>query len=156
MATRGKFNAAKLTSLINNAAIEVLTQGAKDIIAAAQDVLLRGHHLAEGDLRDNFGYTVSPHGSEGVSVRVFNKSDHAVVVEFGRRPGRRQPPSRDIKRWLDAKGLPSDPQTVYLVARKIAKHGIPAVRFMSRGFAQVSPTLKDKLEAKVLEAIARL
>jgi hypothetical protein len=58
-----------------------------------------------------------------------NDAPHASVIEFGRRPGARQPPTAAILGWVRRKlgKRGADAQTTaFLIARAIGRRGLPA------------------------------
>ena len=68
---------------------------------------------------------------------------YASVVEYGRRPGLRPPPSSVIEQWLYFKGrtghisvmiTQSTKGLAYIIAKKIGKEGIPEKPFMRPAF----------------------
>lgn len=56
--------------------------------------------------------------------KVVSIEAHMVVLELGRRPGSRPPPTGPIAAWLSRHG--SDPKLAFVVARAIGKRGMPA------------------------------
>lgn len=98
--------------------------------AMHQSVDLLAYHIRPlipeftGELASSFETevrTLAPLAVDGIA-RV--RGEHALVQEFGRRPGARMPPPGEL-----APG-----ETGYLIARAIHIKGMPGKRFMRRGF----------------------
>lgn len=91
----------------------------------------------------------------------YNYAPHAGVIEDGRRPGSRIPPVDAIATWLFRKGIlkggkrriisedawEEAKQVAWIVARAIAKRGLPAHRVMAR--------VNSRLQPLVIEAVNR-
>jgi hypothetical protein len=88
-------------------------------------------------------------------ARVFNDAPHAPVIEEGRRPGARPPPSAVIARWAQRKLHVPKKQAAgigFVIARAIGKRGIPAKHVLGN---MVGP-LTAVVEEEVLREINRL
>lgn len=79
---------------------------------------------------------VEPLGAGGVrglvGVLTGPAASYARVVEEGRAPGSRPPPTAPIAAWLKRKGR--DPTLAYVVARAIGKRGIKARPYLRPAF----------------------
>jgi hypothetical protein len=78
------------------------------------------------------GSVVTEMRGAGVDVRgrVYSPLAHVVVMERGRRPGAAMPPLAPIRRWLERHGM--DGGLAFVVARNIARKGMPAHRMFER------------------------
>ncbi len=126
-----------------------------------REVMARTPIGASGNLRGNI-YT----GIKGISPQVLrgvvaSRTPYARYVEFGRRAGGRMPPWREgtsLYRWVAHKLDPPDGQiesVSFLVARAIARRGIPASRMFARAFEQNQSRI-DRRIRELLDEIARL
>ena len=73
---------------------------------------------------------------DGVIGEVSTGLAHAVPVEFGRRPGQRQPPIDPLRDWAEAKlGVPPEESrgVAWAIARKIAVHGTEGAHMFREG-----------------------
>lgn len=71
-------------------------------------------------------------GKITTSLRAPNLSP--FVVNYGRKSGGKQPPSKKLEAWVSAKGLASGngiARVAYVIARSIAKKGTKGVHFQS-------------------------
>ena len=77
------------------------------------------------------GATFTDLRGSSVALRgvVANPLAHAVVLEYGRRPGGRMPPLDAIRPWVVRHGMP--PEAAWAVARAIARRGTKAVRMFA-------------------------
>lgn len=133
---RATFN--RIQQGVNQAVIVGLQRvGNKIIIQASKNLKSKSPFpsVATGELLSKFFLRVN---KRELTVTVGNSAPHALNVEFGRRAGAKPPPPRFIKDWLMAKGLPSDPKTVFLMGRKIARYGIKPTHFMRRATDDVT------------------
>lgn len=94
----------------------------------------------------------------------FNHAPHAPIIEGGRRKGSKMPPVDLIAAWVKRKGLgrvrigpiqkggrrrPNAEQIrtiAFLVARSIAKHGLPAHRILGRTTLQLTPIVQAEVD----------
>lgn len=79
-----------------------------------------GGGIGEAGLKN--GERVSAHLSDDLAVLVGARSNHAPVVEFGRRAGAKPPPPGALRDWLKRRGLSEDLE--YPIAQAIARRGI--------------------------------
>ena len=97
-------------------------------------------------------------------VLYFNMPEYWKYVEYGRKPGK-FPPIDKIRQWIKVKPvlprpgkngkLPTENQLAFLIARKIAKKGIPATHSLSKtvnNFNLRSQIMKE-LERQVIKEI---
>lgn len=75
------------------------------------------------------GWRVRKGLQSGFSATVYNKQHYAIVIEKGRRPGRRPPPRDALIEWVRVKlgvSAKDAPRVAFLVARSIGIKGIAA------------------------------
>lgn len=109
-----------------------------------------------GTLRAGFQSDVTGDAVE-VRGRVFNPLGYALPVEEGARP--HFPPIGPLELWARRKlGVPDGEarSVAFLIARKIAKHGTPAVRMVARGTAQVTPAIHGRFAEATARIVAGL
>ncbi|HLC02118.1 MAG TPA: HK97 gp10 family phage protein [Anaerolineales bacterium] len=104
-----------------------------------------------GEVRSGFRHKVGYYSGSGSDVwgLVENPTFYARMLEFGTQP--HWPPSgpgTKIDQWASSHGMEA-----FLVARKIARSGVKARRFLARGFREVRPAI-DTLFAGALRQIA--
>jgi len=99
--------------------------------------------VSSGDYRRRWTVADTDQGAT-----LYNPLPYAAVIEHGRRPGARMPPTDVIQRWVVAKRIakPKEARSVaFLIARKIAKDGIPAKKVLERAVKQFRPILIQAL-----------
>lgn len=94
------------------------------------------------------------HDTSGGAV-FLNVSPHAGIIEDGRRPGSRQPPVAAIEAWLrrkmrvawkKRKMTPSAWRSAaFMVARAIARRGLPAHKILAKVEAQLGPIVRNEV-----------
>ena len=108
-----------------------------------------------GDLRK--GVLTSVHGNIiwGLQGRVHEVMPYGEVVEFGRRPGGKQPPTGPIEFWVIRKGLaaagPESRSVAFLIARAIGRRGTIGDHMFEKGF-DASRAALDRIWSRVLGA----
>ena len=89
-------------------------------------------------------------------VRVFNDAPYAGVIEGGRRPGARQPPSNVMEQWakrklglndLDAKAA------AFALARSIGKKGIKGKPILEQAIPALTKIAGDEVRSFLAQAI---
>ena len=105
-----------------------------------------------------------------LSARAFVDVDYGVVVEKGRRPNKRQPPTTALIRWMKKTrqgssyyaGLRSQYKNIslkgaaFILARSIGKKGFPANPFFNRGVTKTQPVYNkeaEKLLTKIMKGL---
>ncbi len=97
---------------------------------------------------------------EGVAMvgRVFDPVPHALPVEDGSKP--HWPPRGPIELWVRRKfGITNEKEArsvAFLVARKIARSGTPAVKMFQKGFNAVRGQIVARFETANARIAARL
>lgn len=76
---------------------------------------------------------------------VGSSSPYAKFVEEGVNPGGKMPPTAKIYRWMIQKGMDASESGAYLIARKIARDGIPAKRPFQRGAERADAKIEHEL-----------
>ena len=85
------------------------------------------------------------------AVYIYNTAPYAGVIEYGRRPGARPPPTKAIARWAQRKfGIPYKEARgiAFMIARSIGRRGLVGRRILT------SEAMRLKLEDMFLEEIA--
>jgi len=104
-----------------------------------------------GTYRRGWKYVRLPDGAQ-----IFSTTPYAAIIEQGRRPGQRRPPTAELMGWVRRKGLvkgrgknaDADARSMaYVVARAIGRRGTPPKRVFGRAM--------DRLRAEVAAAIRR-
>jgi len=86
----------------------------------------------------------------GMSATVYNKQHYAIVIEKGRRAGRRPPPSHVLIQWVQDKlgvSARAAPRVAFLVARAIGIRGIAARPILG------NPAIMRKIEKTLAGAV---
>jgi len=97
--------------------------------------------------------------ARSIEGRVFNPSSYGMVVELGRTPGKRQPPSSALELWVRRKlGVPENrvKSVAFLVARKIGKQGTKAIKMFETSFNESKGTINrlfDRAAARIVERL---
>lgn len=87
--------------------------------------------------------------------RAYNRMPYAYVIDQGRRPGAKQPPSDKLKPWVKRKIAPPAKKLdsiSFLVARAIGEHGIKGLFIVD----QAMPIIEDRFDKLTNEALDRL
>lgn len=120
---------------------------------------------ASGNLQNSVRGLVSFNGV--ILSVVIDVADYWRYVEYGRRPGK-FPPVDKIREWIRVKPvlprpdkngkLPSENTLAFLIARKIARKGIPATHSMSKTVASfgLRQKLLKEIERQIIEEIKNL
>ena len=125
-----------------------------------REVLTQTPVGASGNLRGSISAHIRgdiPGELRGV---VASRTPYARYVEFGRRPGGGMPPWREgtsLYRWVVHKLKPPDghvESVSFLVARAIARRGIPARRMFARAFEDNKNWIDGRVR-ELLDEIAR-
>jgi hypothetical protein len=126
------------------------------VAAAARSI---PHLVAAGDAtgRVNTGNFRRNWRSRAIDVgaEIFNNAPYAGVIEYGRRKGARQPPSEPIARWVQrklGKSREESQSIAFLIARKIARDGIPAQHILRDAESTIRRFLLEEVKAEVSAA----
>jgi hypothetical protein len=87
--------------------------------------------------------------SRPLQARVFTDRNltYARVVEEGRNAGSRMPPPNALRGWARRHGMGTDPGTLFVLARAIARRGTRGRFFMRWGYGLAERALPGKLRA---------
>ena len=93
-----------------------------------------------------------------VGHAVVNPLVYAPVVELGRRPGSRPPPSSVIARWLQRKGMSGKEakQLAFVVARAIGRRGIRGKHILGGAIPDLKEMAVKEFRRVMLDAAARV
>ena len=84
---------------------------------------------------------------------LYNSLSYPPFIEYGRRAGARFPPVAALIRWVRhkglAKGVADAHGLAFVIARKIAKKGIPPKPVMGNAIKRFYPILIAEIKAKV-------
>ena len=125
---------AKEVKKVNEATAQNIRADAIDNITQNESVdtgILRGSIYANS-LNEGLVYEVGSNTGTG------EKGGYGAYVEFGRRPGGKMPPIKDLAEWVRRKGIEKDEtkarQRAFLIARSIAVNGIKPRPFLYPAF----------------------
>lgn len=104
---------------------------------------------ATGSLADHMDKRVVITEDDAVGSLIL--PDHWRYVEDGRRKGAKQPPVSAIRKWIDQRRIkPWDGQTrkglAYVMARSIAKKGIPPTHYLEMSAEEAVDKYRDRIE----------
>src|SRR3972149_5850204 len=119
-------------------------------LAPVHQGLLR-NSIASEIIREGPGSIVGKVGS------TLKAEEYPAVMEFGRKPGSRPPPSEALERWVQLvlHVPPADVAwTAVNVARAIGRKGIKGRQYLMGGFEKAKGTIENAFE-RAAEAIAR-
>jgi hypothetical protein len=91
-------------------------------------------------------------------VRFWNEAPYAIIIEEGRRPGARQPPTKSLIPWVQRKlgvGRTEAKGVAFVVARAIARRGLPAHRILSRATEELGRALREEITAELQAEMRR-
>lgn len=125
----------------------------------------KARRVAWGNLKNDLTYTFWKRGKKDVIIFTTRKKEtreYADVIEQGRRPNRKKPPTEPIMEWLKIKKIAlrnekgqfikrteSNYKSVaYVIARSIGKKGIPGIHYFKEAFEEVF----DKYDPQILNA----
>jgi len=127
----------------------------------------RRRRVASGNLKSSLTFFIKK-GGEGAKV-VFTAKDtarsYAKVIEWGRSPGRKQPPTAEIRKWMDTKRVRLQAEgggfiretdaardaVAYAIARKIGKYGFEGIHFYRDAINDKLPLLSDQIAKNIAE-----
>ncbi len=126
-----------------------------------REVMTRTPVGASGNLRGSIFTEIKGEGRDALRGVVASRAPYAGYVEFGRRPGGAMPPWREgspLHRWV-VRNLESRDgdfeSTAFLVARAIARRGIPGRRMFARAFEDNRSRIEGRIR-ELLDEIARI
>jgi len=148
----------------------------------AQDEIMLHRRIWTGEVFDGFRHSIE-RTEDGYLANLWNESNHAGVVNYGRRPGARRPPVQNLMDWVVAHMAPRefDPKIVehwlpelqalagvygpgyvraaFDLQEKIHEDGFTGIHFkrtVENSLRQYGPVVtKQKTEARVIEELGR-
>jgi len=123
--------------------------------------------VASGALKSSLTFFIRK-GGGGAKV-VFTAKDparsYAKVIEWGRKPGSKQPPTAEIRKWMDTKRVRLQAEgggfiketdamrdsVAYLIARNMAKHGFQGIHYYRDAINDNLPTLSSEIARNIAE-----
>ena len=132
-----------ITNEINDLCKELLNRYKKAVIDSG--------HVATGNLAKTA--TVKARFAGSLFVVTFSLEDYWKYVENGRRPGAKQPPLEPIEEWIKVKHIvptvkssngkpPTTKQLAFVIARGIAKNGIPPAKLLQKTMDESSDLIQ--------------
>ena len=120
------------------------TQSVKETNSKGTRIRKR-RRVASGNLKSALTFFIRK-GGEGPRLQFTAKDparQYAKVIEWGRSPGRKQPPTAEIRKWMDTKRVRLQAegggfiketdamrdQVAYLISRKIGKYGFEGIHY---------------------------
>jgi hypothetical protein len=88
-------------------------------------------------------------------ARVYNDTPYAAVIELGRRPGARMPPSSVLAHWAQRKlGLSAAEakSAGFVIARAIARRGLPARLVLTKAMPELERVVKEEVVRELATA----
>ena len=126
-----------------------------------REVITRTPIGASGNLKGSIYTEIKGENSSVLRGVVASRVPYAKYVEFGRRAGGAMPPWREgtsLYRWVAYKLGPPDGsigRVSFLVARSIARHGIPERRMFAHAFEDNQRRIEGRIR-ELLDEIARI
>jgi len=137
----------------NAAVFRGMVAGAQRAVSILQTATTQARAIDTGAYRQAWRATIS-----GQNVSVSNGRPYAGVIEYGRRPESRRPPSDVIARWAQRKlGLTrvEAQRAAFPIARAIARRGIRG-KFIARSSAeQVMKVTREAIQTAMDAELAR-
>jgi len=138
-----------------NTKIRQTREGSEDVVRESARVVneeIRGsiqdaNAVASGKLLESVTIGSMRASTDMIEITVGSSSPYASMVEEGRRAGTKAPPIESILDWMVMKGLEPDSRGAYLIARKIARTGIPAKKVFEKGVARAERKLSSRINA---------
>ena len=129
----------------------IVSEGIRTLTAVGEAAAKLGAPRDVGSLQRDIVSEVRP--LEGrVHVIGASKGFKANVVEFGRRPGKKQPPEAALRGWASRHGFGDE--NLFLLARAIGQRGIKGRFFMRRARTAVRRQMPTVLKQMALRAEA--
>lgn len=129
------------------------------IIAIAEDALTVAHcvmnmqGLADSKIKEELTAGIELSGNPMIHL-LFN--NYIEYIESGRKAGSKMPPISAIRDWALRKGLPVDNQTLYAIAKAIARDGIQPRPIMDMLTTELESAFDDKWSVDLFEYIVSL
>jgi hypothetical protein len=110
-----------------------------------------------GEYRRSFAAAKVPDGAV-----LYNSAAYAGVIEYGRRPGQKRPPTKALTAWVLRKGLTRNAQAAkgiaFAIARKIGRDGWPSppnqpMRILEKAVDQLMPHIRAAMKVAIARAL---
>lgn len=91
------------------------------------------------------------------SAAIFNRAPYAGVVEGGRRPGARQPPSKPLAKWAQRRLGLSEKEAAgvgFVIARAIGKRGLKGRHILDGAKLQMTKFIHQEIRRELQAVIA--
>jgi len=137
----------RTNSSIQSGAKGTVQEAARIVNAEIVDSIREENAVASGNLLRSVTVGAMTASTEGYEMTVGSSSPYASIVEEGRRAGAKAPPVASIVEWMTQKGIDPSDSAAYLIARKIARDGIPAKRVFEKGVKNAEEKLDAPLNA---------
>jgi hypothetical protein len=137
-----------------------ITAGMRGSLAISEGAIASFTPVNQGILRHSITHEI-----RGIPPRtditgdVFTPLVYGVVVERGRKPGRRSPPVRAIELWVVRKGFVPRHKArdvAYVIARAIGAKGTKPEKMFAKGFDVSLPTVVNIFQARLDRVVAEL
>jgi hypothetical protein len=138
--------------------------------------------VATGKLKSSLTFFIRKGGDwKIIFTAKGDAANYAPVIEWGRKPGSKQPPTYAIRQWMDRnpnmregsaqsrriglrgegggfiKETPGQRDRVaYLIARKIGKFGFPGIHYMKEAVEDKAPLLVDEYRKYIADVFENL
>jgi hypothetical protein len=157
-----------IRQILTTWAREEVIPAAQRNIGATQTVMERNargvkarkrRRVATGALKSSLTFFIKKGGDwKLVFTAKGSAAQYAPVIEWGRKPGSKPPPTYAIRQWMDEKRVrlqnesggfiketPGQRDRVaYLIARKIGKFGFPGIHYMRDAIEDKAPLLVEE------------
>lgn len=112
---------------------KVMDHYGEDVVNEMENILNQAKRRATGRLINSLDYDVDELG-EGKFELTVEYESYGKYVESGRRAGAKQPPTKEIEKWLQVKRYTARKgkdikSTAYVIAKAIKQKGIKPVNF---------------------------
>lgn len=135
-----------------------LTDAGGRVVYALRDQTLASGITSSGEGLLSSWRTKAEIVKGGGNLVVWNSQPYSAVVEYGRRPGARMPPTRFIARWAQRKlGLSAKEaqRAAFPIAVNIAKRGIPGKHILEKATPKIEAIIKESIERMIERALAQ-
>ncbi len=124
-----------------------LGRAREDALEFLRDAVRAGTPVDQGIGRDSV--RIEEYGtSVNFGGRVVSDEFHMLVLEEGRTPGKRPPPTGVIEAWLERQG--ADPGLAFVVARAIGRRGTPPHKMFAHAYEKGKTRIPSIYEGHVL------
>lgn len=122
---------------------------AEDALTLAQWIIDK-QSLSDSKIREELDYTIAT--SDNVMIELlFN--DYVVYLEEGRKPNSSMPPISAIRDWALRKNIPTDNNTLYAIAKAIARDGIAPRPIMDLLITEFEKAFENEWSVNLFEYI---